>query len=213
MITGKIHPIIPLPPAPKIERERNNDVIWTPGAIAWIRDAWITGLSAKAIADRFGQGVTKNHIVGVKSRNPGFGDRGSPIIRQGDGRAAADVPRCRQVGARPTRAPKVTLPPVATSKPGALTAQLVGSGAWNAGMDEEFPREEPVVVLLREVPVRVTPVVVFKPRAASACCFPIGDPGTKGFRFCDDTAVSGRPYCDEHCATAYSTWRREGAAA
>jgi GcrA cell cycle regulator len=40
-------------------------------------------------------------------------------------------------------------------------------------------------------------------RSAPSCCWPIGEPGTKTFRFCDDTSVPGKPYCDEHAKLAY----------
>ena len=35
------------------------------------------------------------------------------------------------------------------------------------------------------------------------CCWPIGEPGTKSFRFCDADAASGKPYCGEHAQLAY----------
>ncbi|MCG8544963.1 MAG: GcrA family cell cycle regulator [Alphaproteobacteria bacterium] len=35
------------------------------------------------------------------------------------------------------------------------------------------------------------------------CQWPIGNPGEPGFRFCDQTAMAGRPYCHEHCSLAY----------
>ncbi len=35
------------------------------------------------------------------------------------------------------------------------------------------------------------------------CCWPIGDPGTPGFRFCDAVALAARPYCAAHCDQAY----------
>ncbi len=35
------------------------------------------------------------------------------------------------------------------------------------------------------------------------CCWPIGEPGTRSFRFCDASAVTGKPYCEEHAALAY----------
>ncbi len=35
------------------------------------------------------------------------------------------------------------------------------------------------------------------------CCWPIGEPGTRSFRYCDDVAIAGRPYCDEHAKLAY----------
>jgi GcrA cell cycle regulator len=40
-------------------------------------------------------------------------------------------------------------------------------------------------------------------RSAPSCCWPIGEPGTKTFRFCDDTSMPGKPYCDEHAKLAY----------
>jgi GcrA cell cycle regulator len=40
-------------------------------------------------------------------------------------------------------------------------------------------------------------------RSAPSCCWPIGEPGTKSFRFCDDMSVPGKPYCDEHAKLAY----------
>jgi hypothetical protein len=30
------------------------------------------------------------------------------------------------------------------------------------------------------------------------CCWPIGEPGTREFRFCDLPSEPGRPYCEEH---------------
>jgi len=44
------------------------------------------------------------------------------------------------------------------------------------------------------------------------CCWPIGDPRSEDFRFCGDKIVDGRPYCDTHCAMAYTTSNKESAA-
>ncbi len=46
------------------------------------------------------------------------------------------------------------------------------------------------------------------------CCWPIGDPGTRSFRFCDAESVPGKPYCAEHAQLAYVKVRdrREDAA-
>lgn len=65
----------------------------------------------------------------------------------------------------------------------------------------EFRVVEPVPVAQKIVPLH-----------KSACCWPIGEPGTKNFRFCDDTIAHWteanpiRPpysYCSEHRALAY----------
>jgi GcrA cell cycle regulator len=46
------------------------------------------------------------------------------------------------------------------------------------------------------------------------CCWPIGEPGTRSFRFCDDASEPGKPYCTEHAKLAYVKVRdrREDAA-
>jgi GcrA cell cycle regulator len=46
------------------------------------------------------------------------------------------------------------------------------------------------------------------------CCWPIGEPGTRGFHFCGREALPGKPYCAEHAAVAYVKVRdrREDAA-
>jgi GcrA cell cycle regulator len=48
------------------------------------------------------------------------------------------------------------------------------------------------------------------------CCWPIGEPGTPEFRFCEADPLSGKPYCAEHAAIAYvkprEKERREDAA-
>ena len=43
------------------------------------------------------------------------------------------------------------------------------------------------------------------------CCWPIGEPGTPAFRFCDDPAPLDVPYCDEHARRAYKPRRRRDA--
>ena len=40
--------------------------------------------------------------------------------------------------------------------------------------------------------------------AIPECQFPIGEPGTKGFRMCYDPTDPGKPYCPTHCALTYT---------
>ena len=37
----------------------------------------------------------------------------------------------------------------------------------------------------------------------SSCQWPIGDPQEKEFRFCEESTVIGKPYCQAHCDIAY----------
>lgn len=36
-----------------------------------------------------------------------------------------------------------------------------------------------------------------------ACCWPIGEPGKPGFRFCEAKSAPGKPYCADHVKIAY----------
>lgn len=50
-------------------------------------------------------------------------------------------------------------------------------------------------------------------RRGPKCLWPIGDPGDEDFHFCGEPALSGKPYCSEHCARAYITRSRSDSAA
>lgn len=71
---------------------------------------------------------------------------------------------------------------------------------------------EPVAVALRPViaPPIPIPAPIAAPRPTHAeCCWPIGEPGTKTFRFCHGAAAPGMPYCAEHKRRAYVPRRQQ----
>lgn len=110
--------------------------------------------------------------------------RPSPIRRE----TVGDAPR--QAPARPVRSsgpmPRSTLPqPAAAAMPPVATAP-------QPTVVRHFPRFS----------------------SAKSCCWPIGEPGQPGFRFCTAAALTGKPYCTEHAAVAYvkARDRREDAA-
>jgi hypothetical protein len=43
------------------------------------------------------------------------------------------------------------------------------------------------------------------------CCWPIGNPGETGFRFCGTSTSAGRVYCAEHAAKAFAKPQRRTA--
>ncbi len=65
------------------------------------------------------------------------------------------------------------------------------------------PKRAPLPKQVRKIQRRPA----FKPTrrcdGASACLWPIGDPGKTDFHFCGGKTVPGRSYCSEHCARAY----------
>ncbi len=68
---------------------------------------------------------------------------------------------------------------------------------------EHVPSRPVVVRALEDVaPWTAKPI----PRSRS-CCWPIGEPRTPGFRFCDAPSVAGRSYCEQHMRKAYQPRR------
>jgi GcrA cell cycle regulator len=65
------------------------------------------------------------------------------------------------------------------------------------------PRPSPVKFRPAPEPeVRPTVVIDF-PKGGTGCLWPHGHPGEKGFHFCGDRQLTGKPYCAEHAAIAY----------
>jgi GcrA cell cycle regulator len=62
--------------------------------------------------------------------------------------------------------------------------------------------------------VRLPPAPIRPYARIVTCCWPIGEPGTKDFRFCDGASEPGKPYCAGHAKLAYVKVRdrREDAA-
>lgn len=118
-------------------------------------------------------GVTKNAIVG-KAHRLDLPARPSPIRTQGASGLPA-APR-RKPSAREASAPAPARRVVVQAAP------------------PPAPPSAPAVVA----------VVRAFPRASERnCCWPIGEPGTRDFRFCVAEAVPGKPYCPDHVAVAY----------
>jgi len=110
--------------------------------------------------------------------------RPSPIRREGPARPRPPVVR---------RVTGPTLPPLAAAALPAIPAA-------------------PKLAVVRQ-PREAPPATRFVARPIP-CCWPIGEPGTKNFRFCGAESLPGKPYCAEHAALAYVKVkdRREDAA-
>ena len=86
------------------------------------------------------------------------------------------------------------------------TASIVGSATMASPVAAMLPKPAPAPRVVPPAPRPYGRVVT--------CCWPIGEPGTRSFRFCDDASEPGRPYCSEHAKLAYVKVRdrREDAA-
>ena len=171
---------------------------WNDESIARLRALWAEGHSTAEIGRRMS--VSKNAVVG-KAHRLNLPARPSPIRRDGNGAARVATPR---------RVTGPTLPPlwVAQDLPPSPAPEAVPA----VEVREVVAEPVAVAVVHRPAPVRaVTP----RPARTVTCCWPIGEPGTKSFRFCDAEATSGKPYCSEHASLAYVKVRdrREEAAA
>ncbi len=172
---------------------------WNEETIACLRQFWQDGHSTAEIGRRMG--ITKNAVVG-KAHRLMLAPRPSPIRRD---LPEGHVPR-RSVPRRATgpTLPAPNLPSVPSSVPPAVAT---ASDPVAPPKTQHLPPAQ-APVQLRAVPPRRAGV-----RVATGCC-PIGDPGTASFRFCDDGAMTGKPYCAQHAALAYVKVRdrREDAA-
>jgi GcrA cell cycle regulator len=166
---------------------------WAEETIVRLRALWDEGLSTAEIGRRLG--VSKNAVVG-KAHRLDLPARPSPIRRDGGG----GTPR----RSMPRRVAGPTLPPLSS------TAQIAATSS--AGALPHYPAlvAKPVPVA---PPVRVAPPAPRYGRVVT-CCWPLGEPGTRSFRFCDDASEPGKPYCSEHVKLAYVKIRdrREDAA-
>ncbi len=163
---------------------------WTDQTIARLRELWAEGHSTAEIGRRMG--VSKNAVVG-KAHRLNLAARPSPIRRDREGALPRPV--------MPRRVTGPTLPPLAAEAPAPSAPPpprpVVG----------QVQTEAPKPQAIRQVAARAM--------RTQTCCWPLGEPGTRSFRFCDAEATPGKPYCSAHAAIAYVKVRdkREEAAA
>ncbi|HBK08667.1 MAG TPA: GcrA cell cycle regulator [Acetobacteraceae bacterium] len=170
-------------------------MVWNDETIRLLRDLWTQGLSTAEIGRRLG--VSKNAIVG-KAHRLELDARPSPIRRDTKPASERSVTLPRVAG--PTLPPLTStdVQPVAAPPPPPTNVQPLRP------VQAAGPRPvaaQPVIVPAPRQAMHSAPIQAR--RSAPSCCWPIGEPGTKSFRFCDDMSVPGKPYCDEHAKVAY----------
>ena len=154
---------------------RNSSPIeWTGEVIARLRSLWAEGHSTVEIGRRLG--ISKNAVVG-KVHRLNLPGRPSPIRKDGPTRTRPRRVRSEWVPLPVLAA--VPLPGQAAPPPARVATQ-----AEIAAIDRASA-PAPWAGRVRE------------------CCWPIGQPGRAGFRFCSEPSEPGKPYCPEHCRSAY----------
>lgn len=109
---------------------------------------------------------------------------------------APTVVRRKQKGGAPGTFPAVGSPSDHVDRGEALFGDLAA-----CEMDPAMPLVE---MMLRSTWAQPSAKILrFVNRNPGACCWPIGEPGAKDFRFCDDASPAGKPYCGEHAKLAY----------
>lgn len=152
---------------------------WSSDQIIRLRILWDEGHSTAEVGRRLG--VSKNAVVG-KAHRLDLPMRPSPIHRNGSptGRMPPRPIRRRDV---PVLAPLACLaPPLPTVA--------------------EAPRVARAAVVHAPV-MRVLPPPPKPYRRIVTCCWPIGEPGTRAFSYCEAPSTPGKPYCEEHCLLAF----------
>ncbi|MBV8588810.1 MAG: GcrA cell cycle regulator [Acetobacteraceae bacterium] len=148
---------------------------WTEEIITQLKGLWAEGFSTAEIGRRLG--ISKNAVVG-KAHRLSLPSRPSPIRKGG----SEGGPRRKR---SPRRVSGPTLPPLACTR---------------------TPVSECTISQTVSRAPAPPPRPVIAPRSYGRvinCCWPIGEPGTKSFRFCDANSVPGKPYCPEHAQLAY----------
>ncbi len=179
---------------------------WTDETIARLRALWTEGYSTAEIGRRLG--ISKNAVVG-KAHRLDLAARPSPI------RPSPEGPRSRPLARRGTGP---TLPPLASTRPTSHAGAAPSAARVPSGTVQ--PRSFGALALKAAPSAQPAPA----PRLAAVaprpygrvvtCCWPIGEPGTRSFHFCDAESVPGKPYCTDHAELAYVKVRdrREDAA-
>jgi GcrA cell cycle regulator len=160
----------------------NNKFDWTKATIEKLRLLWSEGHSTAEIGRRLG--ISKNAVVG-KAHRLDLPARPSPIKR-GGGEERSAIKRMRQ------RWPRSTLPKLSCLQDSVASSASAGdriASAPVAAAPEPLTTGKPL------------PPPLQKPQP---CCWPLGDPGTATFRYCDKESMPGKPYCETHCRTAYA---------
>lgn len=190
---------------------------WSEESVLRLRGLWDQGLSTAEIGNRLG--VSPNAVVG-KAHRLDLAARPSPIRREPtDGSMPKETPRKRATNGELRGS---TLPPLPSTDGSPSIEKLTVDSTTIEPVTAVL---EPPAVMIPAIPEPAPPSTLIPkrtgPKSAQPavrlrtipCQWPIGEPGKKDFRFCDDASIPGKSYCEEHVKLAYVKFqdRREDA--
>jgi GcrA cell cycle regulator len=169
---------------------------WTDETIQRLRILWDEGHSTAEIGRRLG--MSKNAVVG-KAHRLDLPARPSPIRRGGSG-----TPRPKRPSVRRPPVAGPTLPPLACLGEAETAALRRRQAITRTPAHPPFQASgrAPTGPIVTPAP-RLQPVAPRPYGRIITCCWPIGEPGTPNFRFCDEPSMPGKPYCEQHAELAY----------
>jgi GcrA cell cycle regulator len=150
---------------------------WNDERVETLKKLWQEGLSASQIASRIG-GVTRNAVIG-KVHRLGLSGR-APTSR-----VATARPRARIAAPRRPVKPRFNSASPLTHR---TTFQL---------------EAEPYVSTYEELDIPVSERKSLLDLVESSCRWPIGDPQSEEFHFCNRSKLAGLPYCEFHARRAF----------
>lgn len=153
---------------------------WTDERVEQLKRLWAEGLSASQIAGRLG-GVTRNAVIG-KVHRLGLSGR-------------ATTSRMKTHRARPRSPSGVTAKRAQRTRFG-----TIGNPALRALYQ---PDAEAYVPPAEELAVPPEERKTLQMLTESSCRWPIGDPQSPEFHFCNRNKVPGLPYCEHHARRAF----------
>lgn len=171
---------------------------WPQEDIVKLRALWDLELSTAEIGRRMGR--TKCSIVG-KAHRLDLEARPDPIKRDGP---RSRIHRIHRAGA-------ITLPSFerwCAQCGGILGAEQARFCAISC--DLLYLAAHRPSARKPKAPLPLPPIVAPVPAGLRGkCCFPIGEPRAKNFRFCGDPTEPGKPYCGEHWRITHVPKRAE----
>ncbi len=160
-----------------------------------LRELWADPANSTAAIGR-AMGRSKHSVVG-KAHRMGLPARPSPIAFRRDGAAKP----------QPPRAPRVTLPSVEAVIPAVVVPETRYTiSGREVPLGHSADRRDPIRGATLATVQAAGPVAAATPsrRPRDPCCWPIGEPGTARFRYCEVPSEPRRPYCAAHSAIAFA---------